>query len=168
MAGIPLYQTAIRPEWIDYNGHLRDAYYGLIISEASDALMDRVGLDAAYRSRTGCTLYTVEMHLHFLHEVKQSDTATVAVRILAVDQKRIHAAFEIARSGHAGLAATAEALLLHVRQQGDSAASAPGTARFSLPLRDGRPVQPRPSLACRLALRLGFLTPAYATTTLTP
>jgi acyl-CoA thioester hydrolase len=128
LAGIPLYQTAIRPEWIDYNGHLRDAYYGLIVSEAADALMDRVGLDATYRARTGCTLYTVEMHLHFLHEVKQSDTATVAVRVLGADHKRIHAAFEVARAGHGGpegVAAIAELLLLHVRQQGDSAATTP-------------------------------------------
>ena len=83
MAGIPLYQTAIRPEWIDYNGHLRDAYYALIVSQASDALMDRIGLDAAYRTRTGCTLYTVEMHIHYLHEVKETDTVTVALRLTA-------------------------------------------------------------------------------------
>ena len=38
---MPLYQTAILPEWIDYNGHLRDAYYGLIVSHAIDALMER-------------------------------------------------------------------------------------------------------------------------------
>ena len=36
------------------------------------------GLDAAYRARTGCTLYTLEMHMHYLHEVKQTDTAAVA------------------------------------------------------------------------------------------
>ena len=125
MAGVPIYTTAIRPEWIDYNGHLRDAYYGLIVSEATDALMERVGLDAAYRARTGCTLYTLEMHFHFLHEVKQADTATVEVRILAVDRKRIHAAFELARAGHAGVAATAELMLLHVRQERDTAASEP-------------------------------------------
>ena len=85
MAGIPLYQTPILPEWIDYNGHLRDAYYGLIVSHATDALMDRIGIDAAYRERTGCTLYTVEMHIHYLHEVKQADTAIVAVRIAGAD-----------------------------------------------------------------------------------
>src|SRR5262249_2110436 len=62
MAGLPIYQTTILPDWIDYNGHLRDAYYALIVSQASDALMDRVGLDAPYRTRTRCTLYTVEMH----------------------------------------------------------------------------------------------------------
>jgi len=125
VAGIPIYETAIQPEWIDYNGHVRDAYYGLIVSLASDALMDRVGLDAGYRSRTGCTLYTVEMHLHYLQEVKQSDTVTVSMRIAGVDGKRIHAAFEIARAGQPGVAATAEVMLLHVRQQGDAVATAP-------------------------------------------
>jgi len=125
VAGIPIYETAIQPEWIDYNGHVRDAYYGLIVSLASDALMDRVGLDAGYRARTGCTLYTVEMHLHYLQEVKQSDTVTVGVRIAGVDSKRIHATFEIARAGQPGVAASAEVMLLHVRQQGDAVATAP-------------------------------------------
>ncbi len=125
MAGIPIYETAIQREWIDYNGHVRDAYYGLIVSLATDALMDRVGLDAGYRARSGCTLYTVEMHLHYLQEVRQSDTVTVSVRIAGVDHKRIHAAFEIYRTGQPGVAATAEIMLLHVRQQGDAVATTP-------------------------------------------
>ena len=125
VAGIPLYQTAILPEWIDYNGHLRDAYYGLIVSLAIDALMNRVGLDAAYRQRTGCTLYTLEMHIHYLHEVKQADTAMVTVRIPGADAKRIHAAFELLRAGHSGVAASAEAMLLHVRQESGSVRSTP-------------------------------------------
>jgi len=119
VAGLPIYQTTILPEWIDYNGHLRDAYYALIVSQASDALMDRVGLDAAYRARTGCTLYTVEMHIHYLHEVKKTDTVTVELRLAGADRKRIHAAFELARTGQAGVVATAEVMMLHVRQQGE-------------------------------------------------
>jgi acyl-CoA thioester hydrolase len=132
VAGIPIYETPILPQWIDYNGHLRDAYYGLIVSEATDALMDRVGLNAAYRSRTGCTLYTVEMHLHYLHEMKESDTAVVTVRIAGADHKRIHAAFEIVRAGQ--VAATAEVMLLHVRQQGATVATAPFPAEVSAAL----------------------------------
>ena len=124
MAGIPIYSTAIRPEWIDYNGHLRDAYYGLIASEATDALMDRLGLDAAYRARTAGTLYTLEMHVHFLQEVKQTDTVEVGVRILGFDHKRIHAAFEIARAGTPEAAATVEMMLLHVRQERERPVSA--------------------------------------------
>jgi len=117
VSGVPIYQSAILPEWIDYNGHLRDAYYALIVSLASDALMDRLAMDAAYRQRTLCTLYTVEMHIHYLHEVKAADAVIVTVRIAGADHKRIHAAFEILRAGHTPAAAAAEVMLLHVRQQ---------------------------------------------------
>jgi acyl-CoA thioester hydrolase len=125
VAGIPIYETPILPEWIDFNGHLRDGYYGLIVSFAIDALMDRVGIDAAYRARSGCTLYTVEMHVHYLHEVHRTDTVAVSVRIEAADLKRIHAAFELRRVGEPGVAASAEAMLLHVQQTRDRVASAP-------------------------------------------
>lgn len=131
MAGIPIYRSAIRPEWIDYNGHVRDAYYGLIASEATDALMDRLGLDAAYRARAGATLYTVEMHVHFLREVKQTDTVEVGVHILGFDKKRIHASFDIARSGAPEAAATVEMMLLHVRQEPGRAATAPFPAEIA-------------------------------------
>lgn len=123
MAGVPIYETAVAPEWIDYNGHLRDAYYGLIVSHACDALMDRVGLDAAYRARSRCTLFTLEMHLHFLHEVKGTDRVTVAVTILGADDKRLHAGFDLRPSGAVRAAATAEMMLLHVHQ-GESVRSA--------------------------------------------
>jgi betainyl-CoA thioesterase len=111
-----IYSTPVLAEWIDYNGHLRDAYYGLIVSLACDALMDRIGLDEAYRTRTRCTLYTLEMHLHFLHEVKQTDTVGVSVRILGVDRKRIHAAFDMWCERYSDPVSTAELMLLHVHQ----------------------------------------------------
>ena len=40
--------------------------------------MDQLGLDAAYRERTHCTLYTLELHMHYLHEVKATDELRVA------------------------------------------------------------------------------------------
>jgi acyl-CoA thioester hydrolase len=115
-SGVAIYRTQVLPGWIDYNGHLRDAYYSLIVSLACDALMDRVGLDEAYRTRTRCTLYTLEMHIHFLREVKETDIVDVSVRILAMDRKRIHAAFDMRCGGLPGPAATAELMLLHVHQ----------------------------------------------------
>jgi acyl-CoA thioester hydrolase len=134
VAGIPIFETPIRSEWIDYNGHLRDAYYTVIFSEAIDALMDRIGLDPAYRQRTGGTLYTVEMHLHFLHEVKQNDVANVTLRLLGFDSKRIHVALELLRAGQPQVAAGAEFMLLHVRQHDGrvSVCALPETARAAL------------------------------------
>jgi acyl-CoA thioester hydrolase len=116
VSGVAIYRTQVMPEWIDYNGHLRDAYYSLIVSLASDALMDRVGLDEAYRTRTGCTLYTLEMHIHFLREVKKTDIVDVSVRILGTDYKRIHAAFDMRCAESPDPAASAELMLLHVHQ----------------------------------------------------
>lgn len=124
MPALRIYRTPIAAEWIDYNGHLRDAYYGLILSLATDALMDRLGIDAPYRQRTRCTLYTVETHIHYLKEVHASDVVTVDAAILDSDAKRIHAALGLACEGRAEPAAAAETMLLHVAQ-GDPPAIAP-------------------------------------------
>jgi acyl-CoA thioester hydrolase len=116
MTQLPVYHVKIEPEWIDFNGHVRDAYYGLAASYAVDGLMDHLGLDAAYRESSHCTLYTLEMHIHFLYEVKQSDDLKILTSILDVDRKRVHAGFTFACSRLAEPAATADMMLLHVHQ----------------------------------------------------
>src|SRR5215475_13818804 len=118
VSGVRVFRTAVAPEWIDYNGHLRDAYYSLIVSLACDAFMDRIGLDEAYRTRTRCTLYTLEMHIRFLKEVKQTDIVEVSVRILEADRKRIRAAFDLCCGRSPDPVASAEQTLLHVYQGG--------------------------------------------------
>jgi len=116
---LPPYHARIESDWIDYNGHLRDAYYALVLSYAIDDVMDHLGLHAEYRERTHCTLYTLEMHMHYLHEVKGTDTLTVSTSILDADAKRLHVGcrFEI-ESPDAGsvTVATGDAMLLHVHQ----------------------------------------------------
>lgn len=116
MSRLSVFQTSIAADWIDYNAHLRDAYYSLIFSLATDALMDRIGLDEAYRKRTQNTLYTLETHIHFLHEVKDTDVVDVSVRILGTDRKRIHAAFDMYCARYPDPVSTAETMLLHVHQ----------------------------------------------------
>jgi len=116
MSGVGVFRTGVAAEWIDYNGHLRDAYYSLIFSLATDALMDRIGLDESYRTSTRCTLYTLEMHIHFLHEVMKTDVVDVSVRILGTDRKRIHAAFDMRCARYPDPVSTAEMMLLHVHQ----------------------------------------------------
>ena len=116
MSGASIFRTPVAAEWIDYNQHLRDAYYSLIFSLATDALMDRIGVDEAYRTRTRNTLYTLEMHVHYLHEVKGTDVVDVSVRILDTDRKRIHAAFDMYCARYSDPVSTAEMMLLHVHQ----------------------------------------------------
>ena len=110
-------RASIREDWIDYNGHLRDAFYTLLASNAVDDLMDQVGLDAAYRTATGGTLYTVEMHVHFLQEVGRSDEVSVVSHGLGADAKRLHVRCEVTCPRLEGPAAVIEMLLLHVQQR---------------------------------------------------
>ncbi len=124
MSELAPYRTTIEPGWIDYNGHLRDAYYALVASRAVDDVMDQIGLDGAYRERTACTLFTLELHLNYLHEVKRADVLSVFSAVLDVDHKRLHLGCRFESDRSAGPVATAEALLLHVRR-GDAPSSAP-------------------------------------------
>ena len=121
---LPIYRTQVLSEWVDYNDHLRDAYYVVIASLATDALMDHIGIDAAYRHKTRCTLYTLEAHIHYFHEVKQQDLIEVTVHIIGADEKRIHAAFELNWSRLSEPAASIEFMLLHVEQAESAAARA--------------------------------------------
>lgn len=126
MAGTPIYRTAVAPEWIDFNNHVRDAYYAVVLSLATDALMDHhLGLDPEYRARTQCTLYSMEMHIHWLHEVKADAELLVDAHILAVDSKRLHLGLDMRVAGRPEVVAAAEYMLLHYRQ-GDH----PGVASF--------------------------------------
>ena len=123
LLSLPAYRATLKPDWIDYNGHLRDAYYGLIVSYAIDDVMDHLGLDAAYRAGTQCTLYTLEMHIHYLHEVKESDALEVHTSILDADRKRFHAGCRFTCPRLNEPVATSDVMLLHVHQ-GDKPASA--------------------------------------------
>ena len=116
MSELPPFRIELQPGWIDYNGHLRDAYYVVALSLAIDDVMDRLGLDAAYRMRTRCTLYTLELHIHYLHEIKAADELIVATSVLDCDAKRIHAACDLRCPRIDGAAAAAELMLMHVHQ----------------------------------------------------
>src|SRR3546814_5890908 len=92
------YQTRVLPEWVDYNGHLRDAFYLLIFSYATDALMDHLGMDSQNREASGHSLFTLELHLNYLHEVKLDAQVEVRTQIIGHDAKRLHLYHKIGRA----------------------------------------------------------------------
>lgn len=108
------YKTAVQPEWVDYNGHLRDAYYLLICSFATDGLMDLIGLDEAGRARSGHTLYTLECHLNFLAEVKLGVEVQVRTQLLGHDRKRLHIHHLIEHCDDGQIVAESEQMLMNI------------------------------------------------------
>ena len=83
-----IFKINVQEEWIDYNNHMQDAYYGLAFSYAVDHFQDAVGFDEDYRSRTGCTIFVVEDHKFYLNEVKLRSELVIKTTLLDADKKK--------------------------------------------------------------------------------
>ena len=106
------WQEPVQPEWIDYNGHLSEAYYVLVFGHATDAVMAAVGLGEEYREASGASLFTVEAHVRYLDQVGGSDALDVRSRVIGVGAKTLHVWHELWVDGR--LRATEEVLGVHV------------------------------------------------------
>ena len=120
---LALFETRVAPDWVDYNGHMNDAAYALVFSRASDALMDRIGLDAAARSASGLTLYTLQIMLHYFKEAIEGAPLCVVCQVLEHDDKRMRVWLEM-RAGREGASlAASEQLYLSVDKNAGSRAA---------------------------------------------
>jgi acyl-CoA thioester hydrolase len=107
-----LHEVTVPAEWTDYNHHLTESAYLLIMGESSDAFFRTFGVDDAYRSG-GHSLYTVETHLRNLREARAGERLGLTIQVLGTDDKRLHILHEM-YSASGDLIATAEQMLLHV------------------------------------------------------
>ncbi|PVZ37077.1 thioesterase family protein [Pseudomonas sp. CC120222-01a] len=122
MPALITYRTPVQEDWVDYNGHLRDAFYLLIFSYATDALMERIGLDESNRGQSGNSLFTLEAHINYLHEVKLGTEVWVQTQIIGFDRKRLHVYHSLHRAGFDEVLAASEQMLLHVDLAGPRSA----------------------------------------------
>lgn len=113
-----LMRAQVVEDWVDYNNHLNDAYYALIFSHAGDALLEHIGLGKAGRAETGRTIYTTDLIIHYLREVKLGASVGVSCRVLESDGKRIRIWFEMAHP-EGGVAATSEQVYICIDQSGE-------------------------------------------------
>jgi len=107
-----MYEVTVPAEWTDYNHHLTESAYLLIMGESSDTFFRFLGVDDAYRQQ-GHSLYTVETHLRNLREAHEGEHLRLTIQVLGTDDKRLHILHEM-YSATGGLVATAEQMLLHV------------------------------------------------------
>ena len=126
-AALTLYDTVVASDWVDYNGHMNDAAYALVFSRATDALMDRIGLDAAARKSSGRTLYTLQVMLHYLQEASEGAPLFVACQLLEHDDKRMRIWLEMRAGRDGAVLAASEQLLLSI-DKNEGARAAPWRA----------------------------------------
>jgi acyl-CoA thioester hydrolase len=131
-----VWREPVQDAWIDYNGHLSEAYYVLVLGHATDAVMEAVGLGPDYRSAHDASLYTVEAHVRYLDEVPAGSDLEVRSSIIGVAPKLLWIWHELWVAGR--LRATEEVLGVHVR----GGSSAPFPPDVAARARDARVAPP--------------------------
>jgi acyl-CoA thioester hydrolase len=107
-------RMAIRPEMIDYNGHVNVAFYVKLFDEGLDMLFERIGLSESYVRTRNMSFFAMELHVRYLREVHLTDPVQARIRILDVDAKRIHYWMELIHAEERWLSATMESISIHI------------------------------------------------------
>ncbi len=113
-APLSIHAETVRPEWIDYNGHMNVAYYALIFDHATDALLDLLDLGEAYMERDNLSLFAVDSRVVFLRELDEGTCVRCTTQLLDFDEKRLHVCHEMRHAEEGWTAAFCEWVLVHV------------------------------------------------------
>lgn len=113
-APLALHAETVRPEWIDYNGHMNVAYYVLAFDHATDALFDHLGLGEGYRHAANASLFIAEAHVLYRRELAAGAPMRFETQLLDRDAKRLQFFHRMLHGGEGFLAATCELVAVHV------------------------------------------------------
>jgi len=130
-APLELHRATVPTAWVDYNGHMSEWCYLLLVGDGADAFFRYIGIDEAYRA-AGHSLYTAETHLHHLRESALGDRLVVPLQLLEVGPKSLHLFHTVRNEVTGADVATAEQLLVHVDMESGRVVAMPGDLRGRL------------------------------------
>ena len=112
--GLELIRERVRPEWIDYNGHMNVAWYVAAFDNAGESFLEQAGIGPTYRREADASVFSVEAHVTYQREVHAGDLLEFRTKLLGFDAKRVHYIQSMYRVADGLLSATAEWVVLHV------------------------------------------------------
>ncbi|WP_164847054.1 thioesterase family protein [Neptunomonas marina] len=107
----------IPSSFCDYNGHLNEGYYLVMLTTATDTILDHAGLDATSRDKHQFSAFTVQNTLRYFREVKQGQQVVAHSRLLSSDNKRLRLWHEMRDPNDNTLMATMESVMLAVNME---------------------------------------------------
>jgi len=117
MADIALFTTftEVKPEWIDYNGHMNMGYYLVAFDAiATDQFYDSMNMGVAHKQALGKTSFTLGSNIDFVREVHQGDRLRLTSQLVDYDHKRLHYIHCMYHDKLGYLAATNECLGMYI------------------------------------------------------
>jgi acyl-CoA thioester hydrolase len=108
----------VKPEWIDYNGHMNVSYYTMAFDKALDEFLKRnFGMNEEYIARNRQGPFALQSNYVYLAELRSGEEYDVSTRILDYDHKRIHLFSSMWKIQDRILSATCESLSIFVDHQ---------------------------------------------------
>lgn len=105
-------KVKVKPEWIDYNGHMNEAMYITVVGHGYEAFVQYIGMDSDWVATKG-SYFTAESHCVYIQECSEGDELTVQTYIVDADEKRLHM-FSKVFNEDKELLFTCEQMLLYV------------------------------------------------------
>ena len=114
-APIDLPAMKVRPEWIDYNGHMNVAYYTQAFDLSLDRLIeDNFGIGEAYARDFRMGPYALQIQIHYLGELLEGEEFFCRAYLVDHDAKRLHMCIEMINARTNEVAAVMENMTMNV------------------------------------------------------
>ena len=108
------FETVVKPEWIDHNGHLNLGYFVVAFDEATDAVYETWGLGLDYPEKSGCSVFTLGVNVDYRAELFEGNPIRIETLLVDHDHKRIHYFHRMYHGETGELVATNECLCMNV------------------------------------------------------
>jgi acyl-CoA thioester hydrolase len=155
-APVEIPRQPVRPEWIDYNGHMNVGYYGIAFDMASDILLSRhLGVGIEHVEVSGQGPYVLQSHQHYLNELKQGEDFCVRFRLIDHDTRRLHLFGDMVSVESGNICATQEIMVMNVDHQTRRSADYPDWAirRFAQMKSDHAGLERPPQIGSEMGIR---------------
>ena len=107
--------TKVKPEWIDYNGHMNMGYYLVAFDLiATDMFYDSMNIGVAHKQALGKTTFTLGANIDFIREVMEGEKLRFTSQLADYDHKRLHYIHCMYHAEEGYLAATNECLGMYI------------------------------------------------------
>jgi acyl-CoA thioester hydrolase len=134
--------TEVKPEWIDYNGHMNMGYYLIAFDHiATDRFYDSMEIGLAQKEALGTTTFALGANIDFKREVMEGDKLRLTSQLVDYDHKRLHFIQCMYHAQEGYLAATNECLGMYIdlKTRRSTAFNDKQMARFEQELVRGKP-----------------------------
>lgn len=114
MSWLETYRGTVYRWEVDHNDHFTVAYYFARFADAALAMLEAVGLGAAYMERSGRGCVTTDCYVRYQRELRVADIMHIESGIIGVDPQSLLLGHKLFDSGSGALCTTVEQRVHHV------------------------------------------------------